>query len=109
LGHRDPADVLAGIYGMELERLKRLVRSKAGALAVSLKIRAAEAAMPYRHSKMPIKVAMDDERLPILAIIQGAHQMQRIQGVIDEANKLAGMKDITPDDQPIETKGQSNE
>lgn len=84
LGGVDPAQVLAAVYSMPLDELERLVRSKARAAALGFKLRAAEAAMPYVHSKMPVKVDVTDERLPTLVIVQGTDQKaMAIQSLID--------------------------
>lgn len=103
----DPFKVLAGIYSMDIQELARLVRSKANAQAVALKIRAAEIAMPYVHSKMPVKVQVDDERLPTLVIIRNEHQLKQFQGLMKDVTPRAGQDGAAPDAQPIDDTGEN--
>jgi hypothetical protein len=107
LGDEDPAVVLRGIYQMPHEALKKMVRSAAGARAMGLKLQAAIAAMPYVHSKMPIAVTTDLERLPTLVIASGANQ-QQLQRLIDLQVAPASQDDDPPHGQPIERKQQSD-
>jgi hypothetical protein len=75
-GHRDPAEVLGDIYSMPHDDLKKLVRGAAGSRALAIKMQAAIAAMPYVHSKMPVKVEVPVDQLPTLKIITNSNSMQ---------------------------------
>lgn len=107
LGDEDPAVVLRGIWQMPHDQLKRMVRSAAGARAMSLKLQAAVAAMPYVHSKMPIAVTTDLERLPTLVIASGANQ-QQLQRLIDLQVAPASREAELPHGQTLERKRESD-
>ena len=109
LGHRDPADALAEIYSMKHEQLKKMVRSAAGARAVAMTIQSATAAMPYVHSKMPVAVTLNDEKLPVLVLDRIRHQMQQNQGLIDRANAQVVQSEVVQNNQAIEKKEQNHE
>ncbi len=107
-GHRDPAEVLGDIYSMPHDDLKRLVRGQAGARAMALKMQAAIAAMPYVHSKMPVKVEVPVDQLPTLRIITNANSMQN-QSLIKSTVDAVRFDAVRQDAQTIEAKGESDE
>lgn len=102
LRQRDPADVLSSYYSMPLDELKRLVRSKAGAAAVGIHIRAAEAAMPYVHSKMPIAMTVNEQKLPALVILQK-------QGLMKDVTPTVAGEPVAGEAQRIEAKGDKHD
>lgn len=105
LGHRDPAEVLGEIYSMDLKQLQKAVRSAAGARAMKLKLDAAVAAMPYKHSKMPVKVEVNEEQLPHVSIRRDTNSQQN-QQLIDRAGATVLQPIVSPEGQAIEKKGQ---
>ena len=108
LGHRDPADVLGEIYSMEHKALAKLMRSAAGARAMALKMQAAVAAMPYQHSKMPVKVEVNEDQLPTLVIVANRNSMQN-QQLMQKAGEAVRLDAVRQDAQDVEIKGESNE
>lgn len=100
LGHRDPAEVLAEIYSMPHEQLKKRVRSAAGARAVKLAMDAAVAAMPYQHSKMPVAITVNEDQLPTLIIERGRHQMQQNQSLIDRTAEAVRFDTVRLEEKP---------
>jgi hypothetical protein len=108
LGHRDPADVLGEIYSMEHAQLAKLMRSAAGARAMALKMQAAVAAMPYQHSKMPVKVEVNEDQLPTLVIVANRNSMQN-QQLMQKAGEAVRLDAVRQNAQDVEIKGESNE
>lgn len=100
LGHRDPAEVLAEIYSMPHEQLKKRVRSAAGARAVKLAMDAAVAAMPYQHSKIPVAITVNEDQLPTLIIERGRHQMQQNQSLIDRTAEAVRFDAVRFEEKP---------
>lgn len=109
LGHRDPAEVLGEVYSMDHKALAKLVRSAAGARAMALKVQAATAAMPYVHSKMPVAVTLNDEKLPGLFINRRGHQMQANQQLIKDRAEAVAQFPVAHGVEDVETKGKSDE
>jgi hypothetical protein len=97
LGFRDPAEVLGEIYSMDFKALKKMVRSKAGQAALAMRLKAAEAAMPYLHARVPQRVQVD-ERLAAIIIHRDTNQLQRNQALIDEARAQAARIIAAPDE-----------
>ena len=104
LGHRDPYDVVGEIMSMPHDQLKKMVRSAAGARAMKLKLDAAIAAMPYKHSKMPVKVEVNEEQLPHVSIRRDTNSQQN-QQLIDRAGATVLQPIVSPDGQDIDNKG----
>jgi hypothetical protein len=107
-GHRDPAEVLGEIYSMPHKILQKRMRSAAGSRAVMAAIQAASAAMPYVHSKMPVKVEVSDDQLPTLAIITNANAQQN-QKLIDAAMEGVRLAAVRQNAQTIEVKGETDD
>ena len=108
LGHRDPYDVVGEIMSMPHEELRKKMRSAAGARAMSLKLQAAVAALPYKHSKMPVKVEVSEDQLPTLVIVSNRNSMQN-QQLIKSQQKAVGWKPVGQDAQVIDVKGENDE
>jgi hypothetical protein len=108
LGHRDPADVLGEIYSMPHDDLAKLMRSAKGARAVAIRMQAAIAAMPYQHSKMPVKVEVNEDQLPTLVIVANRNSMQN-QQLMQSADKAVSRLTVSRDAQDVEVKGESDE
>jgi hypothetical protein len=107
LGHRDPAEVLGELYSMPHEQLKKMVRSAAGARAMALRMQAAVAAMPYKHSKMPVKMEVNEDQLPTLVIVSNANSMQN-QQLIQKQAEAVRLEAVRQNSEVIEVKGESD-
>lgn len=108
LGFRDPAEVLGEIYSMPHDDLAKLMRSAKGARAVAIRMQAAIAAMPYKHSKMPVKVEVNEDQLPTLVIVSNRNSMQN-QSLIQKAAETVGYDVVGREQQTIDMKAKSDE
>jgi hypothetical protein len=108
LGHRDPADVLGEIYSMPHDDLAKLMRSAKGARAVAIRMQAAIAAMPYQHSKMPVKVEVNEDQLPTLVIVANRNSMQN-QQLMQSADKAVSRLTVSRDAQDVEINKETDE
>lgn len=112
LNNQDPMEVLASIYSMDHKALAKMVRSAAGARAMAMKMAAAKEAMPYMHSKMPVKVEVDPDQLPRLVIVTDRHQMQNVQQnqqLIQRLEHGVGRVDVGRDSQVLDVKGETDD
>ena len=104
-GYRDPAEFLAAIVSSDVKELARAagIEGLKGRIElVKLRVRAAEALMPYFHQRMPLAVEHSgDGRRPVIIINDGgfgglarrafdgaamsAHEVEQDQGLSAEA------------------------
>jgi hypothetical protein len=93
-GYRDPVEFLASLYTMDTRELAAALRADAGAAvagvpsfdqaheALKLQIRAAEAALPYLHQKMPIAVEHSGDGQRPIIIVNDQHGLMQAGRVV---------------------------
>lgn len=106
LGFKHPAIVLADIASASVPQLRRQVAGLKAGEALSLKVRAAEALMPYFEQKLPTAIELPpNDRRPVLIIGEmeaprhpGSGEAMSLDDAVDD---LLGVEPLSEQDQAL--------